>query len=179
MYFWDMDTCIHDPCQACNRVIKREVNQKSSSLCAAPKSHVFTYVHQMFVSVAEHSRDDRSFAIFYSHVASLSSVVSDHMPALCSLPAAFVAEPPKLLGPHAPVLVSKTSDGYACINRIRPSVPRTPDKPLTTRITKLRKHKSHTNIFAAGFLYYKSYKLQQIYIMFIGVITKVIQRIKL
>jgi hypothetical protein len=24
-----------------------------------------------------------------------------------------VAEPPKLLGPHAPVLVSKTSDGYA------------------------------------------------------------------
>jgi hypothetical protein len=25
-----------------------------------------------------------------------------------------VAEPPKLSGPHAPVLVSKTSDGYAC-----------------------------------------------------------------
>jgi hypothetical protein len=25
-----------------------------------------------------------------------------------------VAEPPKLLGPHAPALVSKTSDGYAC-----------------------------------------------------------------
>jgi hypothetical protein len=25
-----------------------------------------------------------------------------------------VAEPPKLLGPHALVLVSKTSDGYAC-----------------------------------------------------------------
>jgi hypothetical protein len=25
-----------------------------------------------------------------------------------------VAEPPKLLRPHAPVLVSKTSDGYAC-----------------------------------------------------------------
>jgi hypothetical protein len=25
-----------------------------------------------------------------------------------------VAEPPKLLGPHAPVLVSKTSDCYAC-----------------------------------------------------------------
>jgi hypothetical protein len=25
-----------------------------------------------------------------------------------------VAEPPKLLGPHAPILVSKTSDGYAC-----------------------------------------------------------------
>jgi hypothetical protein len=27
---------------------------------------------------------------------------------------AAVAEPPKLLGPHAPVLVSKTSDCYAC-----------------------------------------------------------------
>jgi hypothetical protein len=27
---------------------------------------------------------------------------------------ASVAEPPKLLGPHAPVLVSKTSDDYAC-----------------------------------------------------------------
>jgi hypothetical protein len=26
----------------------------------------------------------------------------------------IVAEPPKLLGPHAPALVSKTSDGYAC-----------------------------------------------------------------
>jgi hypothetical protein len=26
----------------------------------------------------------------------------------------IVAEPPKLLGPHAPVLVSKTSDIYAC-----------------------------------------------------------------
>jgi hypothetical protein len=25
-----------------------------------------------------------------------------------------VAEPPKLLGPHAPALVSNTSDGYAC-----------------------------------------------------------------
>jgi hypothetical protein len=25
-----------------------------------------------------------------------------------------MAKPPKLLGPHAPNLVSKTSDGYAC-----------------------------------------------------------------
>jgi hypothetical protein len=25
-----------------------------------------------------------------------------------------VAEPPKLYDPHAPVIVSKTSDGYAC-----------------------------------------------------------------
>jgi hypothetical protein len=29
-------------------------------------------------------------------------------------PIPAVAEPPKLLGPHAPVLVSKTSDSYAC-----------------------------------------------------------------
>jgi hypothetical protein len=29
-------------------------------------------------------------------------------------PIPAVAEPPKLLGPHAPVLVSKTSGGYAC-----------------------------------------------------------------
>jgi hypothetical protein len=26
-----------------------------------------------------------------------------------------VAEPPKLYGPHAPVVVPKTSDGYACV----------------------------------------------------------------
>jgi hypothetical protein len=29
-------------------------------------------------------------------------------------PIPAVAEPPKLLGPHAPVLVSKTSNSYAC-----------------------------------------------------------------
>jgi hypothetical protein len=29
-------------------------------------------------------------------------------------PKGAVAEPPKLLDPHAPALVSKTSDGYAC-----------------------------------------------------------------
>jgi hypothetical protein len=31
-----------------------------------------------------------------------------------SIDVIFVAEPPKLLGPHAHALVSKTSDGYAC-----------------------------------------------------------------
>jgi hypothetical protein len=31
---------------------------------------------------------------------------------LAPIPA--VAEPPKLLGPHAPALVLKTSNGYAC-----------------------------------------------------------------
>jgi hypothetical protein len=29
-------------------------------------------------------------------------------------PTECLAEPPKLLGSHAPVLVSKTSDSYAC-----------------------------------------------------------------
>jgi hypothetical protein len=29
-------------------------------------------------------------------------------------PIPAVAEPPKLLGPHAPALVLKTSDSYAC-----------------------------------------------------------------
>jgi hypothetical protein len=61
----------------------------------------------------------------------------------------FVVEPPKLLGPHAPVLVSKTSDSYACApDNLTGSVrvsPRTPDKPLITRIARLSKHKSHTN----------------------------------
>jgi hypothetical protein len=34
-----------------------------------------------------------------------------------------VAEPPKLLGPHAPVLVSKTSDSYACaLNNLTGSI---------------------------------------------------------
>jgi hypothetical protein len=35
-------------------------------------------------------------------------------PSAAFVPLSAVAEPPKLLGPHAPVLVSKTSDGYAC-----------------------------------------------------------------
>jgi hypothetical protein len=73
-----------------------------------------------------------------------------------------VAEPPKLLGPHTHVLVSKTLDGYACapdnlIGSVRVSQG-PPDKPHTTKIARLSKHKSHTNIFAAEFLYYK--KLQ-------------------
>ena len=87
-----------------------------------------------------------------------------------------VAEPPKLLGPHAPVLVSKTSDGYACApDNLTGSVwvsPRTLDKPLTTRTAGLSKHKSHTNILQWNFFITKGYKLHQIYIMFIGVVTK-------
>ena len=90
-----------------------------------------------------------------------------------------VAEPPKLLGPHAPVLVSKTSDGYACApDNLTGSVrvpQRTSGKPLTTRIAGLIKHKSHTPTVCSGISLLQSYKLQQIYI-FIGVVTKVIQR---
>jgi hypothetical protein len=99
---------------------------------------------------------------------------------LCCLWYYLVAEPPKLLGPHTPDLVSKTSDGYACapdnLTRSHLSVPRTPNKPLITRIARLSKHKLHTNILQWIFFITKSYKLQQIYIIFIGVITKVIQR---
>jgi hypothetical protein len=39
--------------------------------------------------------------------------VCDHI-ILNLAPIPAVAEPPKLLGPHAPALASKTSDGYAC-----------------------------------------------------------------
>jgi hypothetical protein len=52
---------------------------------------------------------------------------------------AAVAEPPKLSGPHAPVLVSKTSDGYACApNNLTGSVrvprgPRINDLPPRSR----------------------------------------------
>jgi hypothetical protein len=61
-----------------------------------------------------------------------------------------VAEPPKLLGPHAPDLVSKTSDGYACapdnltgsvrvspgprINHSQPGSHVTPRDPQTPRM---------------------------------------------
>jgi hypothetical protein len=46
---------------------------------------------------------------------------------LAPIPA--VAEPPKLLGPHAPALISKTSDGYACApNNLTGSV-RVPQGP--------------------------------------------------
>jgi hypothetical protein len=61
-----------------------------------------------------------------SHAAGGGAVVPvDHIGHRCSTPCTSspwptstgdpaVAQPPKLLGPHAPVLVPKTSDGYAC-----------------------------------------------------------------
>jgi hypothetical protein len=54
---------------------------------------------------------------------------------------------------------------------IRPSVPRTSDKPLTTTITRLSKHKSHTNIFAAEILLSNSTSYIKFTLYMIGVIT--------
>jgi hypothetical protein len=84
------------------------------------------------------------------------------------------------LGPHAPALVSRTSDGYACaLDNLTGSVrvpPRTSDKPLTTRIVGLSKHKSHTNILQRK-SYYQILQVTSSFTMYmIGVITKVIQR---
>jgi hypothetical protein len=50
-----------------------------------------------------------------------SPLIGDHFGVRGMTPS--VTEPPKLLGPHAPVLVSKTSDGYACaLNNLTGSV---------------------------------------------------------
>jgi hypothetical protein len=55
--------------------------------------------------------------------------------------AEFVAEPPKLYGPHAPVIVSKTSDGYACTpDNLRRSVGCTHRTPIQLHLT------THTRI---------------------------------
>ena len=69
-----------------------------------------------------------------------------------------MAEPPKLLGPHAPALVSNTSDDYACApDNLTGSVrvsqgPWT--KPLTTRITILS-NTNHTPTFLQRKSYYQ------------------------
>jgi hypothetical protein len=74
----------------------------------------------------------------------------------------IVAEPPKLSGPHAPVLVSKTSDCYAgAPDNLTGSIrlpPRTPDKPLTTRTAGLS-NTNHTPTICSGNLITKFYKL--------------------
>jgi hypothetical protein len=78
-----------------------------------------------------------------------------------------VVEPPKLLGPHTPSLVSKTSDGYACapdnLHRICPSAPRTSYKPLTTRTAGLSNTNHTHQHFYSGNLITKFYKLQKFY----------------
>jgi hypothetical protein len=46
------------------------------------------------------------------------------------------------------------------LNRICPSVPRTPDKRLTVKIVGLSKHNSHINICSGNSLLQNGYKLQ-------------------
>jgi hypothetical protein len=57
--------------------------------------------------------------------------------------AMVVTEPPKLYGPHAPVIVPKTSDGYACTpDNLRRSVGcphRTPIQLHLTTHTRINK----------------------------------------
>jgi hypothetical protein len=91
-----------------------------------------------------------------------------------------VAEPPKLLGPNAPVLVSKTSDGYACApNNLTGSV-RVPQGPRINHLQPGPQDKVNTN-HTPTILQRKSYcQILQVtsnFMMYmIGVITKVIQR---
>jgi hypothetical protein len=56
-----------------------------------------------------------------------------------------VAEPPKLLGPHAPALVSKTSDDYACaLDNLKGSV-RVPQGPQINHLQLGPQDKVNTN----------------------------------
>jgi hypothetical protein len=91
-----------------------------------------------------------------------------------------VAEPPKLLGPHAPVLVSKTSDGHACAPDNLTGSVRVPQGPWINHLQPGSQDQVNTNHtqqhFAAEFLYYKVTTNLH---CFIGVITKVVQRNKL
>jgi hypothetical protein len=91
-----------------------------------------------------------------------------------------VAEPPKLLGPHAPVLVSKTSDGYACapdnlIGSIRVS-----QGPRINHLQPGPQDKVNTNHTPTILLWKSYYQILYVTSSFtmymIGVITKVIQR---
>jgi hypothetical protein len=90
----------------------------------------------------------------------------------------IVTEPPKLLGPHAPVLVSKTSDGYACAPDNLTGSVRVSQGP---RINHLQPgpqdwvNTNHTPTFCSGNLYYKVTSYNK-FTWFIGVITNVIQR---
>jgi hypothetical protein len=68
---------------------------------------------------------------------------------------------------------------HQILNRICPIAPRTSDKPLTTRTARLSNTNHTHQHFCSRNLITKFFKLQQVYIVFIGVITKVIQRNKL
>jgi hypothetical protein len=56
-----------------------------------------------------------------------------------------VVEPPKLLGPHAPVLVSKTSDGYACAPDNLTGSVRVPQGPQINHVQPGPQDKVNTN----------------------------------
>jgi hypothetical protein len=75
-----------------------------------------------------------------------------------------VVEPPKLLGPHAPVLVSKTSDDHACaLDKLTGSI-RVPQGPRINHLQLGPQDKvntNHTPIFCSGNLITKFYKLHQ------------------
>jgi hypothetical protein len=80
-------------------------------------------------------------------------------------PIQAVAEPPKLLGPHAPVLVSKTPDGYA---RALDNITGYVRVPLGPRINHLQPgpqdsvNTNHTPTFCSRNLITKFYKLHQV-----------------
>jgi hypothetical protein len=77
----------------------------------------------------------------------------------------IVAEPPKLLGPHAHVLVSKTSDGYACAPDNLTGSVRVPQGPRINHLQPGPQDKvntNHTPTFCSGNLITKFYKLHQV-----------------
>jgi hypothetical protein len=77
-----------------------------------------------------------------------------------------VAEPPKLLDPHAPVLVSKTSDGYACGPYNLTGSVRVPQGPRINQLQLGPQDKvntNHTPTICSGNLITKFYKLQKFY----------------
>ena len=74
-----------------------------------------------------------------------------------------VVEPPRLYGPHAHVFVPKISNGYACVTDNLKEYVRvsqeTSDKPHTTKIAWLSKHRSHTEVCSVIYII-KSLKFQ-------------------
>jgi hypothetical protein len=51
-----------------------------------------------------------------------------------------MAEPPKLYGPHAPVIVLKTSDDYACVPNNLKSLSGALEKPESSTIFEAASH---------------------------------------
>jgi hypothetical protein len=97
-------------------------------------------------------------------------------------PIPAVAEPPKLLGPHAPVLVSKTSKGYTCAPDNLTGSVRVSQGPRINHLQPGPHDKvntNHTPTSCSGILLPNFTSYNKFYFMFIGVITIVIQRNKL